>query len=193
MERRIFVRSLAFSGGLLGTSGIIQRCKSSTSSTDEGATFDDDVELVKAGAEFEAMGIKTYEIGAASGLIENTAVLDTAVAYMNDHIKHLEALNNLLKSFGHEQIDPSNAQPAEGVANVTNEIDVIKLALSVEFDAATFYYSGIINEIKTADARRVFANILPVETAHFVTYKNVLGFEETIDGALFSELTSGLA
>ena len=65
--------------------------------------------------------------------------------------------------------------------------------------AATFYFSGIVNEIKSTEARRVFANILPVETAHFTTYKNVLAalkgesqFQPAINGALFEELTSGL-
>jgi rubrerythrin len=191
MERRSLLRSLAITGGLLGTAGIIKSCKSATASTTD-ESFDEDAALVKAGAEFEAMGIKTYEVAAASGLIETQAVLDTAVAYMTDHVNHLEALNSLLKSFEYDEVDPSGAQPAAGVANVTNETDVIKLALSVEFDAATFYFSGIVNEVKSPDARRVFANILPVETAHFVTYKNVLGFNPAIDGSLFADLSSGL-
>ena len=45
--------------------------------------------------------------------------------------------------------------------------------LNVEFQAATFYFSGIENQIQSVEARRVFANILPVETAHLVTYKTL--------------------
>ena len=62
----------------------------------------------------------------------------------------------------------------------------------MEFQAATFYFSGIVNEITSSEARRVFANILPVETAHFVTYKNILGFAPAINAAIFEDLTSGL-
>ena len=64
--------------------------------------------------------------------------------------------------------------------------------LNVEFQAATFYFSGIVNQIQSVEARRVFANILPVETAHLVTYKNVMGYTPAIDGSIFEKLTSGL-
>jgi hypothetical protein len=174
-------------------------CETSTDSTSDNGGFEADAALVTSGAEFEAMGVKTYQAAANSGLLSSQAVIDTALAYMADHQGHLDELNNLLRSFGNTEVDPSTADPDPGVSSVTNETDVIKLALDVEFRAATFYYSGIVNEIKSTEARRVFANILPVETAHFTTYKNVLAtlkgesqFLPAIDGSLFDQLTSGL-
>jgi hypothetical protein len=190
MERRIFLKSLAYTGGLVGTTGLLTSCKSSTAATDE--SFEQDESLVRAGAEFEAMGIKTYEVAYASGLLTDQAIIDTAVAYMGDHIAHLNELNTLLQLNSFETVDPTNADPDPGVGGVSNQTDVLEVALNVEFLAATFYFSGIVNQIKSEQARRVFANILPVETAHFVTFKNVLGFSPAIDGSLFQNLSSGL-
>jgi hypothetical protein len=191
MERRSFIKSLALTGGLATTTGLISGCKTSTGGP-TGDGFDDDVSLVQGGAAFEAMGIKTYQVAAGSGLLTDQAVIDTAVAYMGDHEGHLDELNALLRTFGFEEVDPTNADPDPGVGSVANQTDVLNLALSVEFQAATFYFSGIVNQIKSVEARRVFANILPVETAHFVTYKNVLGYTPAIDGYTFEDLTSGL-
>ena len=106
MERRIFLRSLALSGGITAGAGLISACSSSTAANNED-DFEQDVNLVIAGAEFEAMGIKMYQVAAASGLLTDQAVIETAVAFMNDHIGHLDDLNDLLTSFGHDSIDPT--------------------------------------------------------------------------------------
>ena len=191
MERRSFIKSIALSGGIVTTAGLISSCKSSTASTQEGV-FENDAPLVTAGAEFEAMGIKTYEVAYNSGLLTDKAVIDTAVAFMNDHIGHLDELNKLLKQFGFDEVDPTNAEPDPGVGDVSNQTDVVNVAHGVEFQAATFYFSGITNQIQSTEARRLFANILSVETAHFVTYKNVLGYNPAINSHVFEKLVSGL-
>ncbi len=104
---------------------------------------------------------------ANSGLLEDQAIITTAVAYMNDHMKHLDELNKLLSTNGFDEINPANASPDPGVGSVANQTDVLNLALNVEFQAATFYFSNIVTAIKSASARTVFANILPVETDSF--------------------------
>jgi hypothetical protein len=199
MDRRFFLRSFSVVGASVAATSFLSSCETSTDSTGDNGGFEADAALVTSGAEFEAMGVKTYQAAANSGLLSTQAVIDTALAYMADHQGHLDDLNNLLKSFGNAEVDISTADPDPGVGSVTNETDVIKLALDVEFRAATFYFSGIVNEIKSTEARRVFANILPVETAHFMTYKNVLAtlkgesqFLPAIDGSIFEELSSGL-
>jgi hypothetical protein len=199
LDRRFFLRSFSVAGASFAASNFLTSCETSTESSGDNGGFEADAAIVTSGAEFEAMGIKTYQAAANSGLLSTQGVIDTALAYMADHQGHLDELNKLLKSFGKSEIDPSNADPDPGVSSVASETDVIKLALDVEFRAATFYFSGIVNEIKSAEARRVFANILPVETAHFVTYKNVLAtlkgesqFLPAIDAAIFESLSSGL-
>jgi hypothetical protein len=190
MERRRFLRSLAFSGTIMTTAGVLTACKSSTAATD--GEFSEDEPIVRAGAEFEAMGVKTYETAANSGLMTEEAVINTAVAFMNDHIKHLDELNKLLKTNDFAIVNLEGASPDPGVGSVSNQTDIVKLALNVEFQAATFYFSNIVTAIKSSAALRVFANILPVETAHFINYKNILGYTPAIDGAIFEEITSGL-
>jgi hypothetical protein len=190
MERRDFLRSVAFSGGLVTTSAIVHSCSSTTEAAD--GDFTEDEPIVRNGAEFEAMGIKTYEVAAASGLIKTQAYLDVAVQFMGDHAVHLEELNKLLTTNGFDAVDSTNADPDPGVGSVDTEQDVLNLALSVEFQAATFYFSNIVTAIKSPQARTVFANILPVETAHFTAYKSALGYAPAIDGAIFENMTSGL-
>lgn len=188
MERRNFIYTLTAAGGLLGAGQLLNSCKSST----EPENTESDVELVTAGAEFEAMGVRTYQVAAGSGLITTQAYIDVAVAFMKDHEKHLEELNKLLVGYGRDAISVDSADPDPGVGSVTDEASVLRLAHDVEFRAASFYFSGVVNQIRTAEARRVFANILPVETAHFVTYKNALNLTPAIDGAIFEDMTSGL-
>jgi len=190
MERKNFLKSLAYTGGIMTTAGLVNSCSSSTAATD--GEFTEDEPIVRAGAEFEAMGVKTYEVAANSGLLSDQAVISTAVAFMNDHIKHLEELNKLLTTNSFDAVDPANADPDPGVGSVANQTDVLNVALNVEFQAATFYFSNIVTAIKSPSARTVFANILPVETAHFTTYKHVLGYTPAINGSLFEDLTSGL-
>jgi len=189
MDRRLFLRSVALSSAGISAAGLLQSCETTTQSTE------DDVEaaaqIATDGAEFEAMGIKTYEVAAASGLLTDQAVIDTALAFMADHQGHLAELNVVLSNLGKPTIDTSGAAPAPGTASVTNQTDILELALSVEFDAATFYFSGIVNTVRNTDLRKVFANILPIEVAHMITYKNVLGRTPAIDGAIFENLTDG--
>ena len=104
-----------------------------------------------------------------SGLLTDQAIIDTAVAYMNDHKKHLEDyLNKLLttNSFDAWSIQQMRIR-IQALGSVANQTDVLNLALNVKFQAATFYFSNIVTAIKSPSARTVFANILPVENCSF--------------------------
>ena len=190
MKRLDFIKTVGAGGMLVTASSLFNACETSTESSGEG-DLDAAIQIVTDGANFEAMGIQTYAAAAGSGLLIDQAVIDTALLYKSHHEGHLAELNNLLINFDRPTIDVSSASPAPGTSSVTNQTDIIVLALDVEFQAATFYFSGIVNEVKNTDVRKVFANIMPVEVAHMVTYKTVLGRNPAIDADIFENLTMG--
>ncbi len=190
MRRIDFIKTIGAGSLLVTASSMFQACETSTESSNE-EDLQAAIQIVTDGANFEAMGIQTYVVAANSGFLTDQAVIDTALLFKSQHEGHLDELNNLLTNFDQPTIDASTAAPAPGTGNVQNQTDIIELALDVEFQAATFYFSGIVNEVKNTDVRKVFANILPVEVAHMVTYKSVLGRNPAIDAALFENLTTG--
>jgi len=190
MRRMDFIKTMGTGSLLVTASSMFQACETSTESSNEG-DLQASIQIVTDGANFEAMGIQTYVVAANSGLLTDQAVIDTALLYKSHHEAHLAELNNLLTNFDQPTIDASTAAPAPGTSNVQNQTDILELALDVEFQAATFYFSGIINEVKNTDVRKVFANIMPVEVAHMITYKSVLGRNPAIDADIFENLTMG--
>jgi hypothetical protein len=190
MNRRHFFKSITAGGLTVAGTGTLINCSTSTESNNNNQGLAD-VNITQSGADFEAMGIQTYIAAANSSLLTDQAVIDTALAIKSHHEGHLAELNKLLRDFGQSEVNPANASPDPGVANVTNQTDILELALNVEFQAASFYFSGIVNQVTDASVRKVFANIMPVEVAHMVTYKNVLGRTPAIDGSIFELLTVG--
>lgn len=184
MHRRDFINTLSFvgvSGGLLLTS-----CETTNdSNSDESLAAD--LQLVSDGAKFEASGVATYAAAAQTGLLVDQAVIDTALLFMSQHQQHLDQLNALLEFNNWSTVSADEADPVPGTENVKNQHDIILLALDVEFQAANFYFSGIAQSLNNAIIRKTFANILPVEMAHAVTYKNVLGQAPAINSGLFEE------
>ena len=190
MNRTDFIKTIGAGGLLVAGSSMFHACETSTEpSTEEDLKAA--IQIVTDGANFEAMGIQTYIVAANSGLLVDQAVIDTALLYKSHHEGHLAELNNLLTNFDQPTIDVSSAAPAPGTSTVQNQTDVLELALDVEFQAATFYFSGIVNQVKNTDVRKVFANIMPIEVAHMVTYKSVLGRVPALDADIFENLTMG--
>jgi hypothetical protein len=190
MNRMDFIKTIGTGGIVVAASSLFNACETATESSSED-DLDAAIQIVTDGANFEAMGIQTYAAAANSGLLVDQTVIDTALLYKSHHEGHLAELNNLLTNFDQPTIEATSASPAPGTSSVTNQTDIILLALDVEFQAATFYFSGIVNEVKNTDVRKVFANIMPVEVAHMVTYKTVLGRNPAIDADLFENLTMG--
>jgi rubrerythrin len=67
------------------------------------------------------------------------------------------------------------------------KIAVLKFARSRELDAATNYFKAATEILQTAPARKLAANILPVEAQHVAVYDMVLGAEKPVNAPLFMD------
>ncbi|MCB0284296.1 MAG: ferritin-like domain-containing protein [Calditrichaeota bacterium] len=186
MKRRDFINTISFAG--ISSGLILSSCETTNDSTSE-ENLENDLQIVTDGAIFEASGVATYAAAANSGLLVDQAVIDTAVLFMNQHQQHLDELNALLQFNNLPTFSADSADPVAGTENVTNQQDIILLAMEVEFEAANFYFRGLTQTLSNSIIRKTFANILPVEMAHAVTYKNVLGQSPAINSGLFEEFS----
>jgi rubrerythrin len=87
----------------------------------------------------------------------------------------------------------SAEDPDARISSVVTELDALKLALQLEYEAATFYYQKITQDITTQKVRMLFANIFPMEMGHVVTFKSALGLNNPngVTG-LFEDFSNGL-
>jgi rubrerythrin len=191
MDRRHFFKYIGMGGVATLTAGGIWSCDNSTDPNNTDQSLEDSIAAAREGAEFEAMAIQTYLAAAGSGLITDQNVLDLAIQYNGHHETHLEEFNKVLVALGQTEVDLANAQPDPGVGSVTNQTEVLTLAMTVEFAAAGFYFSGIVNRPLNSQVRKVFANILPIEVAHTMVYKEALGRLPSINGGIFEQLSLG--
>ena len=95
MQRRDFLRNISAGGTLVAGGALLSACESSTGN-DNDADLTATIEIVRNGANFEAMGIQTYVAAANSGLLVDQPVIDAALAFMADHEAHLAEMNALL-------------------------------------------------------------------------------------------------
>ena len=188
MNRRNFLTNLSLIGA--GSSLILNSCET-TNDSNTTENLDADLQVLTDAANFEASGIATYVAAANSGLLKDQAVIDTALSFKSQHEQHLAALNIILADNNRNNISADSAEPVPGTATVTNQNDILLLAMDVEFQAAAFYFTGITQTVSTFAVRKVFANIFPMEVTHAVAYKNVLGRTPGINSGLFEEFNIG--
>lgn len=184
MERRDFLTKISVAG--LGGGLLLNSCETVNDSNDD-VNLEADLQLVEDGARFEADGVATYVAAANSGLLTSQAVIDTAILFMNHHKQHLQVLNDILSANNWSIITEDSGSPVPGTENVQTQNDIILLAMDVEFQAANFYFAGATQTLTSPVIRNSFTNILPIEVAHAVTYKTVLGRNPAINSALFEE------
>lgn len=194
MERRTFLKSIP----LLGVGGSISLMACSTGggvgSQVDGDLSGDNLILTQA-AEREATAIQTYNAAAGSGLITNQSVLNTAVAYKDHHLEHLDLFNELLVAGDGAEVNLEDFSFDERLTdperNIDNQEKVILFAMLLEMEAANSYFTSSIRDLQGPNARQTMGSIFPIEVSHFVTLKAVLGRNPAINSAVFSELTFG--
>lgn len=190
MERRAFLKSIPIIGVAGGASLLACSTGGGVGATDNGDLSGDNLILTQAAGR-EAEAIQTYNAAAQSGLITDQGVLNTAVAYRDHHVEHLELFNELLVAGDGEEVILANFGADSRINNVTNQEEAVVLAMTLEMEAANSYFTSSIRDLQGPTAREVMGSIFPVEVSHFVTLKAALGRNPAIDAAVFSDLTFG--
>jgi hypothetical protein len=200
MNRRNFLKSTSLVGlsataigSTLVGSTLLSACD--TSPTESVGNLENDLSLVRRGAELEAIAIKSYQAAAASGLITDQGILNAAVNFLGHHQGHLTDLNRLLREFGQAEVNLDAAQPDPRVNTLgpsSTQNDVVRLAMTLEYEAGEKYFEWLNSRVSDAKIQEFFANTFPIEVAHFVVLKGVLiggNFAGAIDNSQFKLLS----
>ncbi|WP_428261362.1 ferritin-like domain-containing protein [Haliangium sp.] len=157
-----------------------------------------DVVLLNDGILLEQSAINAYLAAAGLPFIAaNESVIGVAKLFLSQHEEHRDTLAKWVETLGGKPVDPSSAPTPDIPAAVTDDsLDeaartkaVLELARRLEKQAASAYFQLVTQQLNTDYARRVAAEILPVEAQHVAIYDLVLGKAAPVSAALFSEQT----
>jgi hypothetical protein len=190
MQRRDFVRNVGL-GAIPVIGATLVSCESVNDANNSG-NWTADFNIMKEIAGIEAVAINTYQAAIDSGLL-STANTATAELFKSHHTDHLSAYNAALQEKDWAPVSAVGVPADSRLAAVSSELDALQLALTLEFEAASFYYQKITQDISTWKVRILFANIFPMEMGHVVAFKSALGLTSP-NGAtgLFEDFQSGL-
>jgi hypothetical protein len=189
MDRKKFLKTIP----IIGVAGGLTLSGCSTGTGNDDINLSADAEILTEAAEREAVAIQSYNAAAESGLLTTQAVLDTAVLYRVHHTEHLEIFNELILEAEGQRVELSNFGPDPLVNNLnenSSEADVIRLAMTLELQAARAYFAQSTIELQSPNSRQRMGEIFPVEVAHFVTLNAALGANPNVAGASLSDLVA---
>lgn len=140
----------------------------------------DDATIAAFAASVEYAAVAAYKAAAGSGKVTTAAVGAAATMFLKHHQEHGDAF--LSASGGKWEKDKANPKLIEALGkqltDAKNEKDVVKLAYDTE-NAAAATYMFALGALQSADALKLTASILPVESAHAVVLAGVLGLPAT--------------
>lgn len=160
-------RSLVVGGAIAGASTALTIASAFPSQAASG-----DLAILNAAIDLENQGIWAY--GVAGGKLSQTDVGKTVLALglrnRDDHIQHRDALAGLVKKLGGT---PATAKASydlssyinAGEGNLDSDVNIAKLALALEVDAALAYV-GAFSKLKSPDLLAAAGTIAPVEASH---------------------------
>jgi rubrerythrin len=181
-SRRRFVLGGAMLAGLGGTLGLnalkpqSSRAGGHTAMGSHDAAMND-AEVLNGALFYEHQAIWAY--GTAAGALSDSAVgqavLAIAQANMTDHQAHRDTLAEVIMSLGG---DPVMAMPEydisayldNGDGGLDSDVNIAKLALALETDAAIAYVSEVA-KLKTPALVSAGASIAAAEAAHATTIR----------------------
>ncbi|MFQ3599042.1 MAG: hypothetical protein SNJ66_11985 [Chloroherpetonaceae bacterium] len=198
MNRRNFLKSTSLVGLSATALGATLLSACDTSPTASVGNLENDLSLVREGAQMEAVAIKSYQAAAASGLITDQGVLNAALRFAGNHQGHLVDLNRLLREFGQAEINLDAAQPDPRVGTLgpsSTQNDVLRLAMTLEYEAGESYFRWLNSRVSEAKIQDFFANVFPIEVSHFIVLKGVLSggdFAGAINSSQFKLLSKNV-
>ncbi len=182
MKRRDFLKFLPAAAAPVA----LAACNTPVAPTANPQTTSD-VALISEAAVMESRATKTYD-AALESFIRSEAGRQIATLYRAHHLGHLNELNYLLTQFSQPRVSLQTARPFPQVSRVTDETSAVRLALELEYEAAKAYNNWVNNPPTTPEVRRFIANTYPIELAHYVELRGVLGLTPPIASGSFDSL-----
>lgn len=131
-----------------------------------------DIAILNGALFYEHQAIWAYSF--AAGKLSSTdvgkAVLALALRNQNDHKEHRDTLASVITSLGGTPVSAQESYDvsgyiSKGEGNIDSDVNIAKLALALEVDAA-IAYSGEIAKLKTPALITAGASIGATESAH---------------------------
>lgn len=136
--------------------------------------FPDDLAILNVALGLEHQAIAAYQAGATSGLLSGS-VLDMALSFQQDHIRHRDRLVGFLRRFGGSPVLPREAYDF-GTINTAE--DILTLAHRLEQGAADAYLANAA-KLESAEILDAAAGILVDEVRHATAFKLALSLPIT--------------
>jgi len=178
-SRRDLVKTAAITGAAVTIGSTVLPLNKLVSAS--AAELDDPtIAAYAASVEYAAVAAYGAAIKAAGKLKVTAPVGAAATLFMQHHKEHGDAF--LSASGGKWEKDKPNpkliAALADQLGKLTDEKGLLMLALSTE-NAAAATYMFALGALQSADALKLTASILPIESAHAVVLATVLGLPAT--------------
>lgn len=148
-----------------------------------------DLEILNTALYYEHQGIWAYDF--AAGKLSTTdvgkAVLALALENQADHKQHRDILSSAIRSLGGTPVQPESSYDLSsylnnGEGNLESDVNIAKLALALETDAAIAYVTEVA-KLKIPSLVQAGAGIGCVESIHAVRIRAAftsLGLQMTI-------------
>jgi len=181
-SRRELVRTAALAGAVVTIGGAVLPIgglvPAVAQENDEEKELDDPA--IAAFAEsVELAAVEAYKAAAASGKVTTKAVSDAAGVFLSHHQEHAVAFASASGGKATGKANPKLLKSlADALSKAGDENAVVKIALDAE-NAAAATYLFALGALKSEDALKLTASILPIESAHAVTLAQVLGLPPT--------------
>ncbi len=166
-------RDVLVTGGMAGVAGGIVSALGLPMFTGRAdAASGGDIKILNNALFYEHQAIWAYSF--AAGKLSNTdvgkAVLAIALANQSDHKQHRDLLTSAIKSLGGIPVKAETSYDVSsyiknGEGNVDNDVNIAKLALALETDAAIAYTQEVA-KLKTPALISAGASIGSTESAH---------------------------
>jgi len=136
----------------------------------------DDATIAAFAASIEYTAVAAYKAAAASGKVTTPAVAAAATMFAGHHKEHGDSFQ--AASGGKIAKDATNPKLLDALSGqlsrAADEKAVVKIAYDTE-NAAAATYLFALGALHSADALKLTASILPIESAHAVVLAGVLG------------------
>jgi hypothetical protein len=140
----------------------------------------DDATIAAFAASVEYTAVAAYKAAAASGKVTTPAVGAAATLFAGHHKEHGDSFQ--AASGGKIAKDATNPKLLQALSDqlsaAKDEKAVVKIAYDTE-NAAAATYLFALGALQSADALKLTASILPIESAHAVVLASVLGLPAT--------------
>ncbi|MBW4467274.1 MAG: ferritin-like domain-containing protein [Pegethrix bostrychoides GSE-TBD4-15B] len=173
MIKRFSRRGILASGGAAGLVGAVGLAMTaSPSSASSRSAQVNDAKILNGALYYEHQAIWAYQF--AAGKLSNTevgqAVLALAKRNLADHMAHRDVLASAVESLGGMPVAAESSYDLssyieQGEGNIDSDVNIAKLALALETDAAIAYISEV-SQLKTPALISAGASIGSTESAH---------------------------